>query len=117
MQLVDAPLDAILKAVSNIPQVEICGTKNGVFVRVVPAWKAFMSVGKIFRTSPSSDNYVKIFRFLRTHGEASNADLTELLGYNYSSQTSKFLRETNFVERHGNGPSARWRAIDGSNSK
>ncbi len=111
-KLVGAPLAVIAEATSAIQQVEICGTKAGVFVRVVPAWKAFMSVEKIFRASPSSEKYVRLFRYLRTHGEASNADLTELLGHSHSSQTSKFLRETNFVERHGSGPRARWRITD-----
>lgn len=111
-KLVDSPLDTIVSSVGHIPQVEICGSKDGLFVRVVPAWKAYLSVSRIFRVSPSSQNYVDMFRYIRTHGEASNADLTDLLGYNYSSQTSKFLRETKFVERHGNGPSARWRIVE-----
>jgi ATP-dependent DNA helicase RecG len=110
-KLVDSPLDAIVNAVERIPQVEICGTKDGVFIRVISSWKSFLSVSRIFRASPSSENYVKLYSYLRTHGEASNADLTDLLGYNHSSQTSKFLRDTKFVERYGNGPSARWRIV------
>ncbi|MET0029583.1 MAG: RNA-binding domain-containing protein [Candidatus Thiodiazotropha sp.] len=107
-KLVDSPLEQIERSVALIPQVEVCGSKDGVFVRVLPAWKMFMAVGRIFRASPSSENYVRLYRYLKTHGEASNADLSDLLGYSYSSQTSKFLRDTKFVERHGNGPSARW---------
>lgn len=110
-RLVDSPFQAIEKAVERIPQVEICGNQDGVFVRVVPSWKNFLSVGKTFRLTPSSSNYVKLFRYLLGHGEASNSDLTELLGYNHSSQTSKFLREANFVERRGSGRNARWRII------
>lgn len=110
-KLVDSPLEEIERSVQHIPQVEICGSKDGIFVRVLPAWKSFMAVGRIFRASPSSDNYVQLYRYLRTHGEASNADLTDFLGYGYSSQTSKFLRDTKFVERHGNGPSARWSIV------
>ena len=110
-KLVDSPLEEIERSVQLIPQVEMCGSKDGVFVRVLPVWKSFMAVGRIFRASPSSDNYVQLYRYLRTHGEASNADLTDLLGYGYSSQTSKFLRDTKFVERHGNGPGARWSIV------
>jgi len=110
-KLVDSPLEAIERSVELIPQVEICGAKDGVFVRVLSSWKTYMAVGRIFRASPSSDNYVRLYRYLRTHGEASNADLTDLLGYSYSSQTSKFLRDTKFVERRGHGPSARWRIV------
>jgi ATP-dependent DNA helicase RecG len=110
-KLVDSPLSAIEDSVKRISQVEICGTKDGVFIRVIPSWKSLMSVSRVFRASPSSGNYLKLYRYLRTHGEANNADLTDLLGYSYSSQTSKFLRDTKFVERHGNGPSARWRIV------
>ena len=108
-KLVKSPIDEIERAVKQISQVEICGSKDGVYVRVLPSGKALMAVGRIFRTSPSSENYVKLYRYLKIHGEASNADLTEVLGYTYSSQTSKFLRETKFVGRHGTGPSARWK--------
>ena len=106
--LVDSPLEAIERSVEHMPQVEICGTKDGVFVRVLPTWRILMNVGRVFRVSQSSDNYVKLYRYLRTHGEASNADLSDQLGYSYSSQTSAFLRNAKFVERRGNGPSARW---------
>lgn len=109
--LVDSPLQEISQAVDQMPQVEICGTKDGIFVRVLPSWKSYLSVGRIFRASPTSDKYVSLFRYLRTHGEASNADLSDLFGHNHSSQTSKFLRDTSFVERHGHGPSARWNLV------
>lgn len=95
-----------------MPQVEICGTRDGVFVRVVPNWKAFLHVEKTFRIGTSTEKYVSLFRYLRTHGEASNSDLTELLGYNHSSQTSKFLREAKFVERRGSAGSSRWLIVD-----
>ena len=111
-RLVSSPFQAIEKAVNLMPQVEICGNRDGVFIRAVSSWKKFLSVGKTFRIVPSSKNYVKLFQYIRAHGEASNSDLTELLGYNYSSQTSKFLREANFVERIGSGRNAKWRIIE-----
>ena len=106
--VVESPWHEIDKAVNQIDQVEFCGTRNGVYVRVVPAWKDYMLVGKTFRLSASSSKYVSLFRYLRKHGDASNADLTEELGYNHSSQTSAFLRNARFVVRRGSGPNARW---------
>lgn len=111
-RLTEYPWQAIERAVGNMPQLELCGTRDGVSVRVIPQWKNFLDVGRTFRVSPSSDNYVKLYQYLRVHGQASNADLTEVLGYAYSSQTSRFLRDAKFVERHGSGPTARWNIID-----
>jgi ATP-dependent DNA helicase RecG len=111
-RLLDSPLQAIETAVKQLLQVELCGSRDGVFVRVLPDWKAYLAVEKTFRIGPSSSKYVDLFLYLRAHGQASNADLTELLGYNHSSQTSKFLRETKFVQRFGSGPSARWRIVE-----
>lgn len=108
----ESPWRAIKKAVNEMPQIELCGTRDGIFVRVIQNWKDVLSVGRIFRTSQSSKKYVKLYEYLRTHGQASNADLTELLGHIYSSQTSKFLRGTQFVERKGSGPNARWRILE-----
>jgi ATP-dependent DNA helicase RecG len=111
-RLVDSPWQAIERAVSRMQQIEMCGTRDGIFVRVIPTWKNFLSVGKTFRVGPASNNYIKLFKYLRLHGQASNSDLTELLEYNHSSQTSKFLREAKFVDRQGSGPTARWRIIE-----
>lgn len=113
-RLVENPWDAVKQAVGRLKQVELCGTRDGVFVRVLPSWKTFLNVGRVFRTSPSSSNYVKLYEYLRTHGQASNADLSELLGYSHSSQTSKFLREAKYVGRVGSGPSARWQVVNRS---
>lgn len=110
-RVMDSPLQAIEAAVLQVPQVELCGNRDGVFVRAVPEWKELLAVDKPLRLGSSSAKYVKLFRYLKAHGEASNADLTELLEYNHSSQTSKFLRETKFVQRFGSGPSAKWRIV------
>ena len=111
-KVVASPWAEINKAVEQMRQVELCGTRDGVFIRVLPDWKEFLDVGRSFRVSSSSPNYVKLYQYLRSYGQATNADLTELLGYSHSSQTSRFLREANFVERRGDGPGASWLIVE-----
>lgn len=98
----------LLDVINRVDQVELCGTKQGIFLRVTPQWRNFMKVGKGLRVPTTSEKHVSLYRYLKKHIEASNADLTELLNYRYTSQTSKFLREAGYVKRKGSGPTARW---------
>ena len=111
-QLDESPWRSIVKAVDNMDQVELCGTSNGVFVRVVPNWKKFLEVGRIFRASSSSEKYVALYEYLKVHGEVSNADVMELLNHNFSSQTSAFLRKAKFVQKGGSSPTDKWRIVE-----
>ena len=110
-KLTDDPWADVQQALGNLSQVELCGTNDGVFVRVKAAWKTVLQVGRTFRVPSTSQKHMKLYGFLKRHGEASNADLTEQLGYKYSSQTSKFLRGAKYVARTGSGPSARWSLV------
>jgi len=92
--------------------VEPCGTQSGIFIRVTPKWKAFLGVGREFAPSRNSEKHVALYRYLKRHGEASNANLRGVLKHASASQTSGFLRHAKYVERTGSGPSARWSLID-----
>lgn len=104
----DDPWLAAKRATENLPFVELCGDQTGVYVRIYPPWNNLFEVQKSYRVSRSSDKYVALYTFLREHGSGSNADISGLLGYAHSSQTSRFLRDTLWVRRSGNGPSAVW---------
>ena len=105
------PWGAIESAVRDLPQVELCGTREGVFVRVHALWRSWLKVDRVFRASPVSEKHVKLYRYLKRHGRVSNADLKELLGHKHSSQTSRFLRDASYVQRRGSGRSARWSLV------
>lgn len=107
-RLTSDPWEAIQRAVANIAEVELCGTSDGLFVRVRREAMQSLNVTRIFRVSTNSEKHVALYSYLKRHTRASNADIREVLGHAYSSQTSRFLREARYVARSGSGPSARW---------
>lgn len=113
-RLVESPWRAILTAVNNLEPVELCGVPSGVFVRVLPAWKAYLEVDRLFRPSVNSGKHVALYSYLKRHNEVSNADIRPVLGHTYSSQTSRFLKDAKYVERRGSAASARWSLVPGA---
>ncbi len=107
------PWQATLDAVKRLGDyVELCGSRSGVYIRVNKDYKDFMKVGKTLKVSPASEKYVQLYCYLKKHETASNEDLTGLLNYSYSSQTSTFLKRTEYVKRTGHGPNAKWLLSD-----
>jgi ATP-dependent DNA helicase RecG len=104
----DNPWLAAKRAADSLPFLELCGDQHGVYMRIQPNFNSLFEVQKSYRVSRSSEKYVALYDFLREHQSGSNADISRLLGYPYSSQTSRFLRKTSWVRRSGNGPSATW---------
>lgn len=102
------PWDAIKNAVLKISQIEMCGDKKGIYVRVKKPWNKFFEVKKPFRVYGASDTYVKLYDFLKQYQSASNADIKEYLGHKHTPTTSKFLRDIEFVKRVGRGSLSRW---------
>ena len=102
------PWQDLLNAVDRIDQVELCGTKQGIFIRVTRFWRDFFKVAKTLKVPTTSEKHVRLYKYLKRHGEAANSDLTKLLEHKYSSQTSKFLRDSEYVRRRGSGVNAIW---------
>ena len=111
-RVADDPWIIIVDAVLKMEQVELCGTNGGVYVRVVLSWRNFLKVSRAFRVSETSTKHVKVYSYLKRHGDASNSDITELLGHKHSSQTSAFLRNAEYARRTGVGPGARWSLVE-----
>lgn len=99
---------AINISVEKHGEVELCGTNKGVYVRFKPMWASFFKVRKALKISQTSAKHVKLFDYLHEFKEASNENITELLGHKSTTHTSAFLRGAAYVVRNGNGPSARW---------
>ncbi|HEX6590240.1 MAG TPA: ATP-binding protein, partial [Longimicrobiales bacterium] len=107
----DTPWRDILRATETISAIELVGTKRGLFVKVREDWKEFFDVGQSMHVPATSNKHVAVYTYLKQHKSASNADISDLLQYSYSSQTSRFLREAAYVERRGSGPNARWQLV------
>ncbi len=110
--LVDDTWNAIQESVERNEQFELCGTKEGVFVRVTNQWNSFLDVKKTLRISLTSEKHVKVYGYLLEFGEATNEDITNLLGHKNAAHTSKFLRDATYAKRTGNGTKARWSLIE-----
>jgi ATP-dependent DNA helicase RecG len=104
----ERPWEALQAAVKKVRVLQFSGDKNGVYVSVKPEWRNVLQVTKGFRTREASEKHVKLFDYLKKHGEASNTDITALLRYAHTSQTSRFLKGAKYVKRSGNGPNIRW---------
>ncbi|NMY51919.1 RNA-binding domain-containing protein [Pseudomonas sp. WS 5011] len=106
--IVSDPWAAIKDAVARHEEIELCGTKDGVFVRIKPKWADFFDVRQTLKINRASDKHVKVFDYLMEFSEGSNENFTKLLAHKKSTHTSAFLREAAYVARRGNGPGARW---------
>jgi len=113
VRIKENPWETLKQSVNNIDEVELCGDKKGIYVRVKPEWNSFLDVTKTYRVYAGSNSYVKLFDFLQQHGSASNADIKALLGHTHTPTTSKFLRNISYIKRTGKGVSATWSLITG----
>lgn len=102
------PWISLKESVEKIEEIEFCGSKEGVYIRVNPKWNEFFDIRKTFSVTPTSIKHVKLYDYLMEFGEASNDDITTLLEHKDSSYTSKFLKEAKYVERIGNSRNSRW---------
>lgn len=99
----------VKESVERIEQVELCGNKDGIFIRVNPTWNEFFEIRKAFFVQMlTSEKHVKLYEYLMEVGEASNEDITYLLGHKNSTYTSAFLRKSKYVYRTGKSRSSRW---------
>lgn len=110
--LVDDAWPAIRDSCDRNLQFDLCGTKEGVFVRVNKQWNTFLDVKKIMRISTTSEKHVKVYDYLLEFGEATNEEITNLLQHKNATHTSAFLREATYARRTGNGAKARWSLVD-----
>ncbi|MBG1265712.1 RNA-binding domain-containing protein [Nostoc sp. WHI] len=99
---------SLKESVESIEQLEFCGSKDGVYIRVNPKWNEFFDIRKTFSVTTTSTKHVKLYDYLIEFGEASNDDLTTLLEHKNSTYTSKFLKDAEYVYRIGSSRNSRW---------
>lgn len=88
---------------------EICGTKEGIFLRIMDNSVDFFDLHKTFKPPPNSDKFVKLFFMLKKHKWVSNENVSILLGYKQSQSTSRFLSDIEWIERSGKGIASKYK--------
>lgn len=103
--------ETIKASVKKHSELELCGTNNGIFVRFKPVWAAHFKAQNPLKISQTSSKHVKLFDYFQEFTEASNENITQLLGHKNTTHTSAFLRKASYAMRTGNGPSAKWSLV------
>lgn len=109
-RITDDPWDTLKKSVDLLQQVELCGSPDGIFIRTTRAWSDFLDVDRIFRIPQNSHKHVALYDALQRYDEVRNSDIIGILGYKYSSQVSRFLKNAKYVSSSGgSGINSIWR--------
>lgn len=101
----------IKSSVKKHSELELCGTNKGIFVRFKPVWANYFKAQNPLKISQTSSKHAKLFDYLQEFTEASNENITQLLGHKNTTHTSAFLKKATYTMRTGNGPSAKWSLI------
>lgn len=87
--------------------VEYVGTSNGLFICVKDMFKDFFHVKKNTKRTSTNEKHQKLFRYLKEFQSGSNEEITNLLGHKHASQTSLFLKKSNYVKK-GKTYNSKW---------
>ncbi len=105
-----AAIDKAMTESSLKNYVEYKGNKNGIYIVANDTYKSFFDIKKAMKYTSSSEKYVKLYRFLKEFESGSNEEISNLLGHRHASQTSLFLRKTEFVKK-GKTANSKWTLI------
>ena len=56
----------------------------------------------------NSDKHIKLFKFLKTHGEANNETIMSHLGYKSAGATSSLLKKAQYTLNKGKSRNSKW---------
>lgn len=85
------------------------GTNEGVFICPNEMIQELFEVDKTPRASTNSQKHIKLFKFLKTYGEASNEEIMKHLGFASPASTYQFLRKLKYVVNTGKSRQSRWK--------
>ena len=106
------PWEKLLESMNN-PEIkkifEFSGSSRGIVIRVSEKYTNLMKVEKKYRNYKSSEKHVKLFKHLMKYRVASNEEISKLLNHKYASQTSAFLKNSEYVKREGKGNNTMWK--------
>lgn len=108
--ITEKPWLDIESAMNDLPlkhYVEYIGTKNGLYISVTDSFKDFFLVKKSLKKNSTSDKHIKLYRFLKEYQSGSNEEITLILGHKHASQTSLFLKNSEYVKK-GKANNSKW---------
>jgi len=88
---------------------ELKGSNEGVFVCVKEVAFTLLKVTKKFRAASNSQKHIKLFQYLKLHGEASNEEIMSHLEFAQHSSTWNFLSKLKYVVNEGKSRSSRYK--------
>lgn len=87
--------------------VEYVGTKNGLYICVLDSYREYFLVKKSLKKNSTNEKHIKLYKFLKEYQNGSNEEITSVLGYKHSSQTSLFLKNAEYVKK-GKSANSKW---------
>ena len=88
--------------------VELFGSNEKVGLRIKDDALEFFDLRKSLRAPSNSDKFVKLLHLLKNNGGVSNEEISQYLGFRQSQSTSRFLRTIKWIEKTGEGVTARY---------
>jgi len=108
--ITEKPWADIEVAMSEIPlkyYVEYVGTNKGLYISVTDSFKEFFLVKKSLKKTTASDKHLKLYKFLKEFQSGSNEEITSIIGHKHASQTSVFLKNSEYVKK-GKTANSKW---------
>lgn len=108
--ITEKPWSAIENAINEEPLnnfVEYVGTNNGLYISVKDNFKDFFLVKKSLKKNTTCEKHIKLFKFLKEFQSGSNEEITSLLGHKHASQTSLFLKKSEYLKK-GKSAGSKW---------
>ncbi len=109
--LVENPWEEILTSVEEEPfknYVELKANNSGIYVCPKRQYNYFFDVTKPMSITSNSDKHIKLFKFLKTHGEANNETIMSHLGYKSAGATSSLLKKAQYTLNKGKSRNSKW---------
>jgi len=105
------PWEEIIESLENEnfnKYVELKGNNDGVFICPKRSYNFYFDVNNPLKTGSNSEKHIKLFKFLKSHGEANNEALMNYLGYKSAGATSSLLKKANYTINKGKSRNSKW---------
>jgi hypothetical protein len=105
------PWNEISKSIQKtkmLEYIELNGSNEGIFICTNDIGDIWLDVTKKFKPTTNSEKHIKLFNHLRTHKNANNEEIMNLLEFSRASVTSNFLGKLKYVKNTGKSRTSRW---------
>lgn len=103
------PWKSVFDCLERWPHIiELFGTKIQIGIKVNKSAKKLFNIQKEYKAAPANAKYLALFKLLQQHPFAMHKEITEMLGYDRGTQTSRFLKEIRWITSKGKTTATRW---------